>query len=68
MPIRRGKTLAETLTCLPEMIDAGVNVFRFGTAACKSVDEMCTYIDELADVFAPYRAHERRNGGNVMPP
>jgi hypothetical protein len=62
MPIRRGKTLTETLTCVPEMVDAGVNVFRFGTAACRSVDEMFAYIDELSDAFAVYRKRGAATG------
>jgi alkanesulfonate monooxygenase SsuD/methylene tetrahydromethanopterin reductase-like flavin-dependent oxidoreductase (luciferase family) len=55
MPTRSGKTLAETLTCVPGMVAAGVNVFRFGTARCENVDQMFTFIDELAGAFAPYR-------------
>jgi probable F420-dependent oxidoreductase len=55
-PIRSGTTLEETLACIPEMVQAGVNVFRFNTAGCENVDRMFGYIDDLANAFAPYRA------------
>ena len=55
MPLRSGQTVAQTLTCVPEMVEARVNVFRFGTARCKSVDEMFGFIDELSEAFSPYR-------------
>jgi probable F420-dependent oxidoreductase len=55
-PIRSGATLAETLACVPEMVQAGVNVFRFNTGGCESVEQMFRYIDDLSDAFAPYRA------------
>jgi probable F420-dependent oxidoreductase len=55
MPLRSGRTLEETLACVPEMLGVGVNVFRFGTARCGSVEEMFTYIDRLAAAFRPYR-------------
>jgi probable F420-dependent oxidoreductase len=54
-PIRRGTTLEETLACVPDMLQAGVSVFRFHTAGCESVEQMFTYIDELSNAFAPYR-------------
>jgi probable F420-dependent oxidoreductase len=54
-PIRSGKTLEETLACVPDMVDASVNVFRFATANCESVGQMFSYIDELSSAFAPYR-------------
>jgi alkanesulfonate monooxygenase SsuD/methylene tetrahydromethanopterin reductase-like flavin-dependent oxidoreductase (luciferase family) len=55
MPLRSGQTVAETLECVPDMLQAGVNVFRFGTARCRSVEEMFSFIDELSDAFKPYR-------------
>jgi probable F420-dependent oxidoreductase len=55
MPMRSGATLAETLACVPDMLRAGVNVFRFGTARCRSVEEMFSFIDELSEAFQPYR-------------
>jgi alkanesulfonate monooxygenase SsuD/methylene tetrahydromethanopterin reductase-like flavin-dependent oxidoreductase (luciferase family) len=54
-PIRGGTTLEETLACVPDMVQAGVNVFRFGTGGCENVEQMFSYIDDLSNAFAPYR-------------
>ncbi|MBV8086511.1 MAG: TIGR03619 family F420-dependent LLM class oxidoreductase [Chloroflexi bacterium] len=55
MPVRRAPTLGETLKCLPEMLEAGVNCFRFGTAGLPTVEAMKDYVQELAEAFRPYR-------------
>jgi len=55
VPVRSGETLAESVTCVPDMVAAGVNVFRFGTARCENVEQMFVFIDELAKTFALYR-------------
>jgi probable F420-dependent oxidoreductase len=54
-PIRSGKSLEETLACVPDMANAGVNVFRFALAGCENVEQMFSYIDKLSSAFTPYR-------------
>jgi probable F420-dependent oxidoreductase len=55
-PIRSGATLEQTLACVPDMVQAGVNVFRFHIGGCDNVEQMFSYIDELSTGFAQYRA------------
>jgi probable F420-dependent oxidoreductase len=54
-PIRRGTTLDETLACVPDMVQAGVNVILLSTGDCENVEQMFSYIDDLSNAFAPYR-------------
>ena len=56
MPVQRAPDLKSTLECVPDMIEAGVNVFRFGTAGCRGVEEMRDVIQELSAAFQPFRS------------